>query len=48
MMLHVYQVIVIGLAALVAATVVRSRSGGTQATGALVLVVLLLRAFLVK
>jgi hypothetical protein len=48
MMLHVYQGIVLGLVVLVAATVVRSQSRSVQATGALVLVVLLLRLFLVK
>ena len=48
MLLHVYQLIVLGLAILVAATVWRSRSFGAQATGTIVLVVLLLRLFLVK
>lgn len=47
-MLHVYQLIVLGLVALIAAAVWRSRSFALQTTGALVLVVLLLRLFLVK
>ena len=42
-MLVIYQSIVLLLAALIAAVVLRARSLGLQATGALVLVVLLLR-----
>jgi hypothetical protein len=47
-MLLVYQAIVLLLVALIALVVLRSRSFPLQATGALVLVVLLLRLFLVK
>ncbi len=47
-MLFTYQLIVLLLAALIAIVVLRARSLGLQATGALVLVVLLLRLFLVK
>jgi len=47
-MLHVYQGICVLVAVLVAAIVLRSRSLGEQVTGALVLVPLLLRIFLVK
>ena len=47
-MLIAYQLIVLLLVALVAAVVLRSRAFAQQATGALVLVILLLRLFLVK
>jgi hypothetical protein len=47
-MLMIYQAIVLLLVALIAIVVLRSRSLGLQATGALVLVPLLLRLFLVK
>ena len=48
MLMPVYLAIVLVLALLVARIVMRSPSLGLQATGALVLVVLLLRLFLVK
>lgn len=48
MLLHVYQLICLLVAALVSAVVLRSRSFGEQVTGVLVLVPLLLRVFLVK
>jgi hypothetical protein len=47
-MLHVYQGVCVLVAVLVAAVVLRSRSLGEQVTGALVLIPLLLRIFLVK
>ena len=47
-MLIAYRLIVLVIAGLVSAVVLRSRSTGLQATGGLVLVVLLLRLFLVK
>lgn len=47
-MLLIYQLIVLLLAVLIAVVVLRARPLGLQATGALVLVVLLLRLFLVK
>jgi hypothetical protein len=48
MMLHAYQAITLLVALLVAAVVLRSPSRGQQATGALVLVPLILRILLVK
>jgi hypothetical protein len=48
MLLPVYRLIVVLLVVLVSMVVLRSRSAGQQATGALVLVPLLLRLFLVK
>lgn len=48
MLLYVYQAITLLLAALVVAVVLRSPSRGEQATGALVLVPLILRVLLVK
>ena len=48
MLLHVYQLICVLVVVLVSAVVLRSRSLGEQVTGALVLVPLLLRVFLVK
>lgn len=47
-MLFTYQLIVLLLATLIAIVVLRSRSLPLQASGAIVLVVLLLRLFLVK
>ena len=47
-MLFTYQLIVLLLVALIGIVVMRSRSFAQQSTGALVLVVLLLRLFLVK
>jgi len=46
--LMTYQTIVLLLAVLIATGVLRTRSLAQQATGALVLVILLLRLFLVK
>jgi hypothetical protein len=48
MLLHVYQAIAALLAILVAIVIVRSRRLGEQVTGAMVLIPLLLRIFLVK
>lgn len=48
MLFVAYQIIIGLLVVLVAVDVLRSRSLGRQATGALVLVPLLLRLFLVK
>jgi len=48
MLLTVYQGICVLLAVLVAVAVVRARTLGEQVTGAMVLVPLLLRIFLVK
>ena len=47
-MLLTYQLIVLLLVALIGTVVMRSRSFAQQSTGALVLVVLVLRLFLVK
>ena len=47
-MLVIYQLIVLLLVALIGLVVMRSRSFAQQSTGALVLVVLVLRLFLVK
>jgi len=47
-MLHVYQGICVLIAVLIAAVVLRARSFAEQVTGALVLIPLLLRIFLVK
>ncbi len=47
-MLLIYQSIVLLLVALVAIVVLRTRAFAQQASGALVLVVLILRLFLVK
>ena len=47
-MLIAYQLIVLLLVALIVAVMLRTRSFAQQATGALVLVILLLRLFLVK
>ncbi len=47
-MLFTYQLIVLLLVALIGIVVMRSRALALQTTGALVLVVLLLRLFLVK
>jgi len=48
MLLTVYQGICVLLAVLVAVAVVRARTLGEQVTGAMVLVPLLLRIFLIK
>jgi hypothetical protein len=47
-MIHVYQAICAFVAGLVVISVVRARTLGEQVTGAMVLVPLLLRLFLVK
>ena len=47
-MLLIYRLICVFLAALVVAAILRRRTLGEQVTGALVLVPLLLRIFLVK
>ena len=47
-MIHVYQAICALIAVLVIVAVLRARTLGEQVTGALVLVPLLLRVFLVK
>jgi hypothetical protein len=47
-MIHVYQAICALIAVLVAIAVLRARTLGEQVTGAMVLVPLLLRIFLVK
>ena len=47
-MMYVYQAVVGVMAALVAASVYRSRSAGVRIAGGMVLVPLLLRLFLVK
>lgn len=47
-MLFTYQLIVLLLVTLIASVVLRSRSFALQASGTIVLVVLLLRLFLVK
>jgi hypothetical protein len=47
-MIHIYQAICALIAVLVAISVLRARTLGEQVTGALVLVPLLLRVFLVK
>lgn len=48
MILHVYQLITLGIAVLVMAVMLRERSLPRQITGATVLVLLLLRVFLIK
>jgi ABC-type molybdate transport system permease subunit len=48
MLLHVYQLICVLLVLLIAAVMLRSRSTAEQLTGAVVIVPLLLRIFLVK
>ena len=48
MILHVYQLITLLIAVLVAAVMLRERSLSRQVTGAFVLVLLLLRIFLIK
>jgi len=48
MLLHVYQVLCALLALLVAVVVLRKKPLGLQVTGAMVIVPLLLRLFLVK
>ena len=47
-MIHVYQAICALIAVLVAISILRARTLGEQATGALVLVPLLLRLLLIK
>ena len=47
-MIHVYQAICAVIAGLVVICVIRARTLGEQVTGAMVLVPLLLRIFLVK
>ncbi len=47
-MIHVYQAICALVAVLVAVVVLRARTLGEQVTGAMVLVPLLLRIFLIK
>ena len=47
-MIHIYQAICALIAVLVTAAVLRARTLGEQVTGAMVLVPLLLRIFLVK
>ncbi len=48
MLLHVYQAICVLIAGLIVTLVWRSKDPGEQVTGAIVLVPLLLRIFLVK
>ena len=48
MMLHIYQLITALIAVLVMAVMVRERNLSRQITGAIVLVLLLLRVFLIK
>jgi hypothetical protein len=48
MILHIYQLITLLMAVLVMAVMLRERSVSRQITGAVVLVLLLLRVFLIK
>ncbi|MEI6197432.1 MAG: hypothetical protein WCS42_24215 [Verrucomicrobiota bacterium] len=48
MMLHVYQLITLLMAVLVAIVTLRERNLGRQITGGVVLVMLILRIFLIK
>jgi len=48
MMLHIYQLITLLVAVLVATVTLRERNLGRQLTGGVLLVMLLLRIFLIK